>query len=208
MRTLKSAFAVPHGGGQEWKQANTWKRQPFQRQLWGHFWETGWSAYGLFRAHRYHLELNWTEPEKSDSGYNYNYARTKACYLHYILFHWTDNGRGCLSASLLPEGPVRASEVLWRREIKQNFFLSLLTCAFPQTYRPCTRLLSAPFHAAGLSRNSRTLRSASRPSQGFQPIPFRSWLGLDRGCTCRDWRVFPGFIRHLEEYMGFTCPIS
>ena len=21
----------------------------------------GWSAYGLFRAHRYHLELNWTE---------------------------------------------------------------------------------------------------------------------------------------------------
>ena len=23
--------------------------------------ETGWSAYGLFRAHRYHLELKWTE---------------------------------------------------------------------------------------------------------------------------------------------------
>ena len=33
----------------------------FQRQLWENFWETGWSAYGLFRAHRYHLELNWTE---------------------------------------------------------------------------------------------------------------------------------------------------
>ena len=26
----------------------------------GNFWETGWSAYGLFRAHRYHLELNLT----------------------------------------------------------------------------------------------------------------------------------------------------
>ena len=35
--------------------------EPFQRQRWGNFWETGWSAYGLFRAHRYHLELNWTE---------------------------------------------------------------------------------------------------------------------------------------------------
>ena len=35
--------------------------EPFQRQRWGNFWEMGWSAYGLFRAHRYHLELNWTE---------------------------------------------------------------------------------------------------------------------------------------------------
>ena len=34
--------------------------EPFQRQLWGNFWETVWSAYGLYRAHRYHLELNWT----------------------------------------------------------------------------------------------------------------------------------------------------
>ena len=33
------------------------EREPFQRQRWGNFWETGWSAYGLFRAHRYHLEL-------------------------------------------------------------------------------------------------------------------------------------------------------
>ena len=32
--------------------------EPFQRRHWGNFWETGWSAYGLFRAHRYHLELN------------------------------------------------------------------------------------------------------------------------------------------------------
>ena len=34
----------------------------FQRQRWGNFWETGWSASGLFRAHRNHVELNWTEP--------------------------------------------------------------------------------------------------------------------------------------------------
>ena len=26
----------------------------------GHFWETRWSAYGLFRAHGYRAELNWT----------------------------------------------------------------------------------------------------------------------------------------------------
>ena len=30
--------------------------EPFQRQRWGNFWETGWKAYGLFRARRYHLE--------------------------------------------------------------------------------------------------------------------------------------------------------
>ena len=35
--------------------------ESFQRQGWRNFWETGWSAYGLFRAHRYHLELNWRE---------------------------------------------------------------------------------------------------------------------------------------------------
>ena len=27
----------------------------------GNFWETEWSLYGLFQAHRYHLELNWAE---------------------------------------------------------------------------------------------------------------------------------------------------
>ena len=35
--------------------------EAFQWQRRGNFWETGWSAYGLFRAHRYHLQLNWTE---------------------------------------------------------------------------------------------------------------------------------------------------
>ena len=34
--------------------------EPFQRQRWGNLWETWWNAYGLFRVHRYHLELNWT----------------------------------------------------------------------------------------------------------------------------------------------------
>ena len=32
--------------------------EPFQRRRWGNFRETGWSAHGLFRAQRYHLELN------------------------------------------------------------------------------------------------------------------------------------------------------
>ena len=32
----------------------------FQRQRWGNFWETKRSTYGLFQAHKYHLELNWT----------------------------------------------------------------------------------------------------------------------------------------------------
>ena len=35
--------------------------EPFQRQCWGTFWETGRSAYGFFRAHRYHLEQNWID---------------------------------------------------------------------------------------------------------------------------------------------------
>ena len=34
--------------------------QPFLRRHWANFWETGWSAYGIFRAHRYQLELIWT----------------------------------------------------------------------------------------------------------------------------------------------------
>ena len=32
--------------------------EPYQRQRLGNFRETGWSTYGLFRAHRYHLELH------------------------------------------------------------------------------------------------------------------------------------------------------
>ena len=35
--------------------------EPFQRKCWGNFWETGWGIYGLFWAHRYHLEVNSAE---------------------------------------------------------------------------------------------------------------------------------------------------
>ena len=41
-------------------------------QRWGNCWEQGWSTYGLFRAPRHHLVLNWTEPNSvacRDSGY-------------------------------------------------------------------------------------------------------------------------------------------
>ena len=40
-----------------------------QRQRWVNFWETGWSTYGLFRAHRYHLELNWTVTNSAMTGH-------------------------------------------------------------------------------------------------------------------------------------------
>ena len=38
-----------------------WTLKPFQRQHWGNFWEMGWSAHKLFRVHKYHIELSWTE---------------------------------------------------------------------------------------------------------------------------------------------------
>ena len=41
-----------------------WTLELFQRQCWGNFWEMGLSAYGLFWAHRYHFELNWTVEAK------------------------------------------------------------------------------------------------------------------------------------------------
>ena len=41
-----------------------WTLELFQRQRWGNFWETGWSAYGLFRAHRYYLEMKCTELDR------------------------------------------------------------------------------------------------------------------------------------------------
>ena len=37
--------------------------EPFQRLRWGNFWQTGWSTYGLFKAHRCHLEMNWNWTE-------------------------------------------------------------------------------------------------------------------------------------------------
>ena len=53
--------------------------EPFQRQRWGNFWETGWSACGLFPAHRYHLELNWTEL-KSSWALNRTAFFSKCCF--------------------------------------------------------------------------------------------------------------------------------
>ena len=41
-----------------------WTLELFQRQCWGNFWEMGLSRYGLFWAHRYHPELNWTVETK------------------------------------------------------------------------------------------------------------------------------------------------
>ena len=46
--------------------------EPFQRQHLEIVWETGWSAYGLFRAHRYHLELNWTELKWTSSHHTHH----------------------------------------------------------------------------------------------------------------------------------------
>ena len=45
--------------------------EPFQRQRWENFWETGWSAYGLFQVHRYHLELSWTELNWTDWDFGF-----------------------------------------------------------------------------------------------------------------------------------------
>ena len=43
----------------EWGPSSVWwTLELFQGQRWENFWETRWSACGLFRAHRYHHELN------------------------------------------------------------------------------------------------------------------------------------------------------
>ena len=36
-----------------------------QRWSWECLWGIGWSAYGLVRGHRYHLQVNWTELAKT-----------------------------------------------------------------------------------------------------------------------------------------------
>ena len=64
--SASSAFRCPTSPGDvafAWFSSVRRTLEPFERQRWGNFWETGWSAYGLFRAHRYHLELNWTNCE-------------------------------------------------------------------------------------------------------------------------------------------------
>ena len=61
----------------------------FQRQRWGNFWETGWSAYGLFRAYVYHLELNLNEP---------NWTRETSLAVQWSKFH-------CLNAGIRLKSP-------------------------------------------------------------------------------------------------------
>ena len=47
-------------------------------QRWWNFWKTGWSAYGLYWAHRYHLELN------CEKTWNLKKERNEACGLRDI----------------------------------------------------------------------------------------------------------------------------
>ena len=53
--------------------------EPFQRQCWRNFWEMGWRTYGLFWAHRYHLELNWTENEDCALKFQWETIKQHAC---------------------------------------------------------------------------------------------------------------------------------
>ena len=55
--------------------------EPYQRHRWGNFRETGWSAYGLFRAHIYHAELNWPEL----GGENYSLIVPELCFVVAVL---------------------------------------------------------------------------------------------------------------------------
>ena len=83
MRGMKKHIALKRDAwNEEALDDVTWKdeRRPssirqtlehFQRQRWENFRETGWSTYyGLFLAHRYHLELNWTDKLSTESVSN------------------------------------------------------------------------------------------------------------------------------------------
>ena len=56
MSFLQRSREGHHQSDERWKEL-------FQRQRWGNLWETGRIAHthGLFRVHRYHLELNWSK---------------------------------------------------------------------------------------------------------------------------------------------------
>ena len=62
--------------------------EPFQRQCWGNFWETGWSTYGLFRAHRHHLELKWTELNCQKACWKETKQLGKIVYFDTEIFWW------------------------------------------------------------------------------------------------------------------------
>ena len=71
--------------------------QLFQRQCWGNFWEMEWSADGLFRTHRYHLELNWTTLVSPQ-----NLIPFVGCFCFRLTWLWNNGEAGCLTASGLP----------------------------------------------------------------------------------------------------------
>ena len=62
--------------------------EPFQRQCWGNFWEMGWSTYGLFWAHRHHLELNWTELNCQKACWKETKQLGKIVYFDTEIFWW------------------------------------------------------------------------------------------------------------------------
>ena len=63
-----------------------WNR--FKGKRWGNVLETGWNAYGLFRAHRYHLELNWTELRTARPAFQKTAASCKCSPLSALVYFW------------------------------------------------------------------------------------------------------------------------
>ena len=57
----------------------------FQGPQWENSWETGWSAYGPSWAHRYHLELNWSE---LNCRHTYLFVTKEVCSAHLSNICW------------------------------------------------------------------------------------------------------------------------
>ena len=72
----------------------------FQRQHWGNFWETGWGAYGLFRALRYQIEPTWTASIPGRSSANVP-SRTQPG--HFCQYKWPQYYTQKVKVWLLPE---------------------------------------------------------------------------------------------------------
>ena len=80
--------------------------EPFQRQRWGNFSETGWSAYGPFWAHRYHLEQNWAKLNWKESlpYYSTTTATTAATTTTAVDFDTIVSGEYCCALESTTEG--------------------------------------------------------------------------------------------------------
>ena len=74
--------------------------EPFQSRHWGNFWETGWSAYGLFRAHRYRLELNWDELRRNGTARSWCAAKCRSCFWSHRRIDWQTHNLSLHSLSL------------------------------------------------------------------------------------------------------------